>query len=323
MARTSAIAAMVLLALLLGCPPEEEPEPDPCEGVSAAMTLTDEHNYTFEGALDIESTPVAPLTDITFDFSGLQHDLLGHDLDPTSELDMASAIVFNLTEDEVEYGLSTGTLDQVHVTIFSSQETAGETELLLSNMFLFGNDFDIETYLEPDSGAWLLNLAEGTTPGVGTQMAAFFEPVDGETNTVVEVTDSSTILDFTVDLASMTKPAVPADDPALTVDWSGIETDGQGIEMADGLVDQVMVGRYDLTVEELEEQFLFIELIAEELYSADVTEGTSLDLTLLQDEDGNTFPGVDDQGTWLMALRCMTCVNPAPPALTILTACSD
>ena len=127
MARTSAIAAMVLLALLLGCPPEEEPEPDPCEGVSAAMTLTDEHNYTFEGALDIESTPVAPLTDITLDFSGLQHDLLGHDLDPTSELDMASAIVFNLTEDEVEYGLSTGTLDQVHVTIFSSQETAGET----------------------------------------------------------------------------------------------------------------------------------------------------------------------------------------------------
>jgi hypothetical protein len=319
------VAGLLAIALL-GCPADtpDGDEPDPCETASADIALADEHNYTFDGALDIHSTPVQPLADLTIDWGSVSHDLLGHDMDPVAEIDSASAIVFgSLSEEEVQEGLSLGTLEQADVTIFSSQEPGDATQVLLSDMTLFGNDFDIETYLEDGSGTWLLNLATGTVPGVGTRMAAFFQPVDGETNTEVQVTDTSTVLDFTVDLASMTEIHVPAGEPALSVDWSELGTDGQGIDIADGLIDQVMVGHYaDLTVADLEEQFLDIELIADELYSLDLTAGESLDLSTLVGDAG-AFPGIDDQGTWLLALRCMTCINPAPPAVIILHACGE
>lgn len=316
-------AAGLLVLALLGCP-TDEPDPDPCETATADIALTDEHNYSFDGVLEIASTPVQPLADLTIDWGSLSHDLLGHELDPVADIDSVSAIVFgSLSEEEVQEGLSLGTLDQADVTIFSSQEPGDATAVLLSDMTLFGNDFDIETYLEFGSGTWLLNLATGTVPGAGTRMAAFLQPVDGETNTLVEITDTSTVLDFSADLTSMTAIHVPAGEPALSVDWSGLKTDGQGIEIADGLIDQVMVGHYaDLTVADLEEQFLDIEIIADELYSLDLTAGESLDLSTLGGDAG-AFPGIDDQGTWLLALRCTACVNPAPPAVIILHACSE
>jgi hypothetical protein len=36
------------------------------------------------------------------------------------------------------------------------------------------------------------------------------------------------------------------------------------------------------------------------------------------DDKGNSFPGVDSNGTWLVALLCTNCRNPAPYYLTVL-----
>jgi hypothetical protein len=43
-----------------------------------------------------------------------------------------------------------------------------------------------------------------------------------------------------------------------------------------------------------------------------------LDFTTLVDDAGNSFPGIDSTGTWLVALICTNCRNPAPYYLTIL-----
>ena len=37
------------------------------------------------------------------------------------------------------------------------------------------------------------------------------------------------------------------------------------------------------------------------------------------DADGATFPGFDTDATWILALRCGRCANPAPPVLTVIT----
>ncbi len=317
-----ALAAALLP--LAGCPPED-PGPDPCEEASASILLADENNYSFDGALDIASTPVQPLADIVIDWGAMAHDLLGHEIDPVGEIDVAATIVFGgLTEEEVEQGLSLGNLDQAEMTIFANQQPGDATSVLLSDMFMFQNDFDIETYLEPGSGTWLIALTTGTTPGVGTRMAAFLEPVDGESNTTLTITDTSTVLDFEADLSSLDGVYVPAGEPALSVDWSEVTTDGQGTELLEGTVDQVMLGHYaSMEIADLEAQFLDIELIADELYSHDLQSGAELDLSLLQDDGGGAFPGIDGEGTWLLALRCTSCVNPAPPIITILHPCGE
>ena len=77
------------------------------------------------------------------------------------------------------------------------------------------------------------------------------------------------------------------------------------------------------TPAELEAQFTDLRTIATDLYSANIFSGTVLDFTMLADSTGNPFPGVDSTGTWLVALFCDNCRNPAPWYLTILESVSQ
>ena len=87
-------------------------------------------------------------------------------------------------------------------------------------------------------------------------------------------------------------------------------------------VDEVMIGHYSLTRAELTAQFLGLENIADELYRGPVVAGATVDLTTLIDETtGALFAGIDGTGTWILALNCKECSNPAPWFLTILEPC--
>lgn len=49
---------------------------------------------------------------------------------------------------------------------------------------------------------------------------------------------------------------------------------------------------------------------------------TKLNLsTLTEETSAAPFTGIDGTGTWILALKCTKCTNPAPWFLTILTAC--
>jgi hypothetical protein len=84
-----------------------------------------------------------------------------------------------------------------------------------------------------------------------------------------------------------------------------------------------IVGHYTQTAAQLETQFLDLETIAQTLYAIDIPYGTVLDFSMLTDKNGNAFKGVDSTGTWLVALICTTCRNPAPWYLTILQPCTS
>jgi hypothetical protein len=69
--------------------------------------------------------------------------------------------------------------------------------------------------------------------------------------------------------------------------------------------------------------FLNLDTIADTMYTADVTAGTSFDLSQTKDPTGASFPGIDDTHTWIVALNCTEqCTNPAPWYIAILKACS-
>ncbi|NOY25778.1 MAG: hypothetical protein GXP62_07875, partial [Oligoflexia bacterium] len=74
------------------------------------------------------------------------------------------------------------------------------------------------------------------------------------------------------------------------------------------------------TPAELEDTFLDLELITDDLWHFPVAGGTGLSLSSDTSAEGN-FAGLSSDGTWILALQCTTCANPAPPFLTVLKVC--
>ncbi len=286
---------------------------------SGDISLGDAHNYSFHGVLDGPSVPLAELQDVTLSWSGLTHDLLCHDLDPVADIDNIALMIFpDLTEAEVEQGLADDSLSQVDLGAYLSFEPGDATDVSLTDLTFFGTDADIEEQFYEGHGAWLIALTTGTTIGVGARSIAFLTPTAGETATRGEITGGCDVLDATVDLQSLQPVPIAADGP-WNIDWSALTTNMGGNPFDPLLVSEIMVARYDLDLPQLQEQFLDLELITDDLWLGPHAAGTSTDLsTLTRVTDGAAFPGFSADGTWLFALRCGTCANPAPLFLTVL-----
>jgi hypothetical protein len=144
----------------------------------------------------------------------------------------------------------------------------------------------------------------------------------------VNITNDSTKLTYNANLHSLTITGVPEGTPNLTLDWTMISDPANpgknalGTDFKDGYITSAIVGHYTQTPSQLETQFLDLELIATNLYRADISIGSTLDFTTLKDSSGGSFPGVTSDGTWLVGLVCGVCRNPAPWYMTILKPCA-
>ncbi len=283
--------------------------------VPGVILLSDDDNYAYSGALQAPSFPIAELSDPVIDFSGLTEDLQCHDLDPVGDIDNAELIVFqHLSEDEVALGLEEDSLLQSDVGIYLSQQPGDATSVKLSDFTLFGTDADIETFFTETSGTWLVVLTTGEEIGLGARMLLFLDPLAGETSETAVVDDGCSVLDFSADLTSLDPVTVVPSGP-WELDWGELTTTGQGQDFVYSDADGVMVGFYEgLSPADLEGQFLDLELVATELWTMDIPAGTSASLSGLEGFTG--FTRTD--GTWIFALRCSTCPNPAPLFLTVL-----
>jgi hypothetical protein len=66
---------------------------------------------------------------------------------------------------------------------------------------------------------------------------------------------------------------------------------------------------------------LDLELISEDMWQADVSSGTTLAFSSLRNDAGQPFAGIDGTGTYIVALVCGECQNPAPWYLSVLSPC--
>ncbi|MES2640941.1 MAG: hypothetical protein V4850_15735 [Myxococcota bacterium] len=316
---------MGLLLLLVGCvttdkdAPDETGVPDTDTGPAAdgSVPLTDADNYSYEGVLDAPSFPIAEGADAVLDWSGLVTDLRCNALDPVADIDNTSLLVFPyLTELEVEQGLSDDNLSQADLAVYLSHEPGDDTNVRLSQMSFFGTDAEIEGRFVEGSGTWAVLLTTGTEIAVGARMFAFLRPTSGETAVQAAVTDGCPVLDFSADLGSMSHVPVLAAGP-WQLDWSALTRDGHGGAFEPTRVDGLMVARFELTVEELQENFLDLESLAAETWRYTLTGGSTADLGALSGPS-DPFPGFTGEGVWAVALTCGTCPNPAPLFLTIV-----
>jgi hypothetical protein len=324
----------VLTALLgtsaIGCGGGGGEQPKMCVG--ANIVAAERNNYTFASTITVPPVKVAPMSNLRFDWSALTKDFLGKPLNPAADLGMALVMIWNLPRAEFERALNADALFTADLAVSPplNLPLAGATSGQLHTFLLNGtpvsvemfNDYFDATRSPPATTTFLVGVQTGTELGQDIRMLQAFDLDPASTATDVALTDASTKLSYSANLHSLTITGVPANTPALTLDWTQMKTNAHGAVFETTAITRATVSHFAQTPAELEKRFLDLEDIALASYSGDVPFGSTLDLSALEDSFGTTFPGINDQGTWLVGLFCGNCRNPAPWYMTILEPCS-
>jgi hypothetical protein len=309
-----------MLLLLLACTGTTKDTGETSEApFEGSFALTDANNYAYTSALSAGYLEVGLAADFTADWSALDADLLGHTVDPAADVDNVWLVQFpNHTEDELLQLLTEDSLLQLDIGAVAQFKNTEEATSANLATFVFPPAAAInpETDFVDGSGTWLLRATTGL---VTTRMFTFVRPTETSTNHALSLSSDSATLAFSADLASLNDFSFAGSFAPYTVDWSGLEHHANGNEIELDRLDQLTLARYDgKTVADLEDQFLDIELIANETYTADVYGMTSVDLSALVSTGGAAFTDFTPDSLWLMVLRCTACTNPAPPFVTVI-----
>lgn len=290
-------------------------------GCDKVVSLEDEHNYSYSGTIDIPAITTASGTDLDICWDQALEDIRCHDIDPGLDINSLALISFpGMAETDLEDKLARDALlqsEQDGVIGLDTEDTQSCAKL--SEMDFFGTKVDdlLDTYVEGDV-LFLLTLATGNTAGVGTRLMVRLDPDASSDVTEVNIEGGCDVVDFTADLSGLTKLPMGADGP-FVVEWGALTKTGLNNTLELSNIDGLMLAFYEGTSPaELEPQFLDLELAADKLYTLDIAVGIGADLVEATDSSGAAFGGFSGDGTWLLALTCSTCANPAPLFMTVV-----
>lgn len=298
------------------------------------LSAHETNNYWFTSNFQPRDVVVKPGADLTFDWSGLTTDFLGHPIDAQAPLDMILMVKWKISKTEMLEKLNQDDLDAAYSQGVLAHYPSGNSTAQLLNFEIPGTggmiqpdailgEFSYEAS-PADQFSFSVMPSQGTNPGKGIRAikTLTLDPASENTHVVID-TDPNDIT-FQTDLGTLAPVAVPAGTNAVTVDWSTIVTNGLGAEFRKRYISDVLIGHYSLSLEELETQFLDLEYIADGLWQGAATAGEKLALSSLVDANGAPFPGIDGTGNWILALQCKEkCGNPAPWYLTRLVPCAQ
>lgn len=307
-----------------GCAPQE-------------IVITDETNYSFSNTLNIARTTLKDGVDLTFDWSGLTEDFFGKPFDPLADVDVGLISLWGMTPSELEGNIRDDNLplsvNKGAITTYPAGQYA--TQNLLSfdllgepfseeELWAFFDTSDPGFQYPQDTHTFMFMVSTGQTLGKGARMLHFFNLDPTSENTELVLTNDSTVLEYSVDLESAMPVLVPANTAELNFDWGEMTTNALGNDYPAAQINEAVVAHYDsLTLAELEEQFLFLEELADGWWGGEIKAGDNVNLSELSDASGAAFPGVDESGVWMVALFCTAnCSNPAPWSITLLQACN-
>jgi len=296
------------------------------------LILADEdNNMAFSSTLGLTEQMVPPSNvELTMDWSALTQDFLGHDLDFQGGMKVVALVVWDVPIEEVAEIINTDGDTNAHA-IASLQHPADDPDVTsapLTDFLTFGapvTESALLEFLDPEAGYSFTFMAQAheTTIGRDVQMIQAFGLDADATSTTVRLTNTSTDLEWEAELDTLTPTLLPAATGDITVDWfSSITVNSYGGDFVNNQITEVLVGRYPADVD-LNEQFLDIELIADDLWRGHVTKGSKINLSTLTNSDGDAFEGVPDGSSdqWLLGLLCTNCVNPTPWYVTRLETC--
>jgi len=273
--------------------------------------LTDAQNYSYTSEITAPAQTVGP-GDGTLDWSTLDVDLLGRGIDPSSDVDTLQIIRYNdKTVDELTEAINDDDLQMSWVSGAVEYHNQSGTSAAFGDFVILGVGTPIDPDAEVVSGpTYLVNAASEDV--IGYRMLTFFQVDESSDNHDISLAPDSADLEFSVDLGSAERIQIKSSD-SYVIDWTDLTVDGTGGELRLADIDELLLARYELGIEEIEADFLRLEEIAERMFRADIGGLPEYELYDLVDDDGVAFDGFDKDGTWILALRCSTCINPAPP----------
>lgn len=300
------------------------------------LVITDDTNYVLDHSLTIEMSTLKDATDLTFDWGGLTRDFFGKPLDPLIDVDLVLISLWNMTPAELEENLRRDNLPlNVNKGAITTYPEDSFTSQHLLGFDLLGNPLpeedlwarfdtsDPNFQYPQDSYTFMLMASTGTALGKGARMLSMFNLDPSSEQTELFLTDESTKLEFSVNLSSARRLQVPTGKADLNVDWSQMTLNALGNEYQASQITEAVVAHFATTsLSELEQRFLDLETLADGWWSGEVVAGANIDLSTLMDDQGAPFAGIDETGTWIVALFCTsTCNLPAPWSITVLEAC--
>lgn len=304
---------------------------------STMIVATECSDYAFSSTLSLKPTPVKPMTELMFDWGSLTHDFILHKLDAKADVDQILMFLWKLNQSDLQTKVNDDSLNGTDLVGGAPLSYMTDHSTTQAGLFTFklasGMTIPTETVLQrldpgmypPDRYTYTLMAATGTDPGRGVRMIQAFKLDSSSNNTTVKLDNDSTGLDYKANLHSLQPITIPSGQAGIKLEWGGLKTDAlaiPGMDFDPTSITRVLVGHYTQSPTELETKFLDLDLIATDLYEGPAASGTSIDFSTLKTASGKSFSGIDDSGTWLVALRCENCRNPAPRYLTILKPCS-
>jgi hypothetical protein len=321
-----AFMALGLASLLVACgtPKEEE--------AKGSLALTDAHNYQSSSALSIPTFVTAAGVDIEICFDQVTKDIQCHDVAPTDIKAAALTRFPGKTPADVQPMLGQTTIPRNSYDVFRNVPTVPGMCAHTQAMALYDAPINLALdYNEAPDKAYMMMIASSTEPGLGTLSLVFVQPLMSSNVTRVDMPpgcseDPNAMapkLTFSATLSPMTLSAAGA--PDLKLDWSQVTKDSTGADVGNVIISKVLVGFYpNMDVPTVQSRIIDLEHIdGSQIWEAPIESGDSIDLALATSRtDGTPFTGFNTAlgtGTWIVALLCETCQNPAPIVLTVVT----
>jgi hypothetical protein len=308
------------------------------------------NNMQFQSTMSLPALSVQPgFGDALIDWSGVTMDMFGRPLDQTKLTAVLVVMYTGITLDGLADAINVDS--EVTAPLYAYVPTNGGTvtsaklsEFNTPGNTPLGGEGQFQDALVEGSGSvftvLLQNgpLADGGTPNPGTDvlMLQGFEFKTGG-GTTIPVTNTSTTLDWTANIEAGAVTSIPPSRSDITINWGSMSTRSFGGTFVTNAITEVMVGRYDASVN-LNQEFASIREVAKELYRLKAvlpeggispdwgSDGVSVELSKLKTEGGQPFTGIDPTTTdqYAIALVCgpeVPCRNPTPWYFTRLKAC--
>lgn len=271
-----------------------------CQQNSFEIILSDRHNYVFDSYFLVDSTSILEMQDANVSWDGLRKDILGNEL-KTSDISQLSIVRFpQLTQEAVLLGIENDTLRQSDLSGAVELDATGRSEAMLSDFSINGTPLSPEDELLQESGTYLI-FANKEERVVSLQ---FFEPRFDENNQDIILTDTSTIIDYSV---SFGEPIAVEEAKNLYLDWSDLTQTGTGNPIVLQRIDRLVLAGFREDIIELESDFLRSRSFAEMIIEVDVAGVQAIPFSRIE-----AFQDFNPDLTWLLALECSLCLNPAP-----------
>ncbi len=264
------------------------------------LLLEDRHNYALDSSLTLVPVEVREGSELTLDWCSTSEDLLGLALDP------ATATRVEITKWDMDLTTLEGTLlastpSQQDLGGQADADLDGACRIQASELTFLGNPLVPADWLLDDGASYLATVYDGHQ----AKLTQAFQPRADATDETLWFDGEHTLVAFEVDL-DRGEPATPA----AWVDWSSLTTDAAAYPLAINKLESLRIMRFDESLETLEADFVGLETLIDQEWRYNTE-------ALLELELGDPDLWTVD-GTWLLAMACPTCINPAPPFLTVV-----